>query len=267
MGKIIIARRTKSASAGALEALEQAFEDGKNNLKDLCEDAPELGGKIYGLTYTITQSQSGLSPQDFSTACDKLTSMDPEQLARVVGLSKSEIGDMVCEQYGIGIDDKDFSGGADLIGDTLQIDLYFMGSAQRTSMRRNKLNRAMRRRNKLNKQAASEDQLQALISKCANTLEDRVADYESDYDGEGDPWDDDSFYDTIADVMHTMDLDFINGVIKLLKPDANANEVDEIIEDAEDYLLENTQNQYDRDYDERYEILLTGMKQILSNKQ
>lgn len=131
--RTVIARRKKSASAEPLEKLQQAFEAGKNRMDELKENIPELGGMIYGFTYTINIKQSGLSPLDFKAAGDKLSSMDPEQLARFVGLSEDEIADLICEEHGIGVDDKDFSGGADVNSSEIQIDLYFMGGAQGTT--------------------------------------------------------------------------------------------------------------------------------------
>ena len=120
MKKIIIARKKVAEAVDCVETLRKVFEnDGKFEVEGLCEDVPELGGKIYGLTYIIPFASSRLSLKNFQKVCSKLSSMGPEQLSEFVGMSKDEIGDQICDEYNISIDDKNFSGGADLIGENL----------------------------------------------------------------------------------------------------------------------------------------------------
>lgn len=111
---------------------------------------------------------------------------------------------------------------------------------------------------------ANDEKLQGLIQEWANELEERVDHYESNYSGDGDPWEDDSFYDTIADVHMEYDSSFISKATEILAPNAPADVTDDVEEKALDYLQNNTQGIDDRDYEKRYEILLAGVKQALN---
>ena len=106
---------------------------------------------------------------------------------------------------------------------------------------------------------ADDKQLQNLIRECANDLEERIANCESNYDGDEDPWEDDSFYDMIADATMETDSYFIIKAVEILKPGVDSSEIQD---DALDYVTDRMQN-VDDDYVKRYEILLTGVKQAL----
>ena len=124
MSKQFITRLRKIAGVSPVETVKQAFQNGKAEVDGICENDPDLG-KVYGMSYELTQKASGLNAEDFKTACDELESMGPDKLTEVIGMSKAELADIVCQEHNIGVSDKDLSGGATLSGNTLYIELYF----------------------------------------------------------------------------------------------------------------------------------------------
>lgn len=118
-------RLNRQASAeSALAEIKKTFVDGVNSSYEKIMDDDK-----YGYSFAVHRQDmlTEVSPQDFAAAAKQIESMDVDQLATFIGLSKRELTKEICTAYSIGADDKDFSGGATVIGDQIIIDLYLLG--------------------------------------------------------------------------------------------------------------------------------------------